>query len=60
MSKKQEEISKKAESVAIEIEKKVSLAQDTIVKNCAHQVEGKKAEQKKQEGKLEVENKKLV
>jgi hypothetical protein len=60
MSKKQEEVSKKAEKVAIEVEKKVSISQDTIITNCAHQVESKKTEQKKQEDKLEVEKKKLV
>jgi hypothetical protein len=60
MSKKQEETSKKSEKSAYEVEKKVSMAQDSIIKNCGKQVEGKKTEQKKQEDKLEVDKKKLV
>ena len=60
MSKKQEEVAKKSEKAGIEVEKKVALAQDTIIKNCAKQVEGKKTEQKKQEDKHEAEKKKFV
>jgi len=44
MVSKQEVISKKAEKAAYEVEKKVSLAQDAIIKNCGKQVEGKKTE----------------
>jgi hypothetical protein len=59
-SKKQEEVTKNAEKAAGEVEKKVQASQDEIIKNCARQTAGKKAEQKTQEEKLEVEKKKLV
>jgi len=59
-TKKQEEVYKKAEKAASEVEKKVSAAQDGIIANCAKQSAGKKAEQKKQEEKLEGDKKKML
>lgn len=58
-TKKQQEKYKAAEKIASEIETKVSLAQDAIIKNCKKQSDGKRAEQKKQEEKLEQDKKKF-